>query len=193
MNALLAATAWCFGEERLFFFCPSVPSNRNSLLLIPSHHCPEQLERIEEGLDQINQDMREAEKNLTDLGKCCGLCACEKLKNFEASSVYKKVWGNKRDGVVSNQPSSRVVDENERMFMSGGYITRVTKDAREDEMEENLAHVESIVGNLRSMAKDIGNEIDMQNGQIESIREKAIVNQSRISDANQRAHKLIKK
>ncbi|XP_028817655.1 synaptosomal-associated protein 25 isoform X2 [Denticeps clupeoides] len=153
----------------------------------------EQLERIEEGLDQINQDMREAEKNLTDLGKCCGLCACEKLKNFEASSVYKKVWGNKRDGVVSNQPSSRVVDENERMFMSGGYITRVTKDAREDEMEENLAHVESIVGNLRSMAKDIGNEIDMQNGQIESIREKAIVNQSRISDANQRAHKLIKK
>lgn len=39
---------------------------------------PEQLERIEEGLDQINQDMREAEKNLTDLGKCCGLCSCDK-------------------------------------------------------------------------------------------------------------------
>lgn len=38
----------------------------------------EQLERIEEGLDQINSDMKEAEKNLTDLGKCCGLCACDK-------------------------------------------------------------------------------------------------------------------
>lgn len=38
----------------------------------------EQLERIEEGLDQINSDMKEAEKNLTDLGKCCGLCSCDK-------------------------------------------------------------------------------------------------------------------
>lgn len=38
----------------------------------------EQLERIEEGLDQINSDMKEAEKNLTDLGKCCGLCTCDK-------------------------------------------------------------------------------------------------------------------
>ncbi|KAL0174582.1 hypothetical protein M9458_030550, partial [Cirrhinus mrigala] len=27
----------------------------------------EQLDRIEEGLDQINKDMKEAEKNLTDM------------------------------------------------------------------------------------------------------------------------------
>lgn len=36
----------------------------------------EQLERIEEGMDQINKDMKEAEKNLTDLGNLCGLCPC---------------------------------------------------------------------------------------------------------------------
>lgn len=47
-------------------------------MLKANFHIPEQLERIEEGLDQINQDMREAEKNLTDLGKCCGLCSCDK-------------------------------------------------------------------------------------------------------------------
>ncbi|KAF4104225.1 hypothetical protein G5714_015212 [Onychostoma macrolepis] len=34
----------------------------------------EQLDRIEEGLDQINKDMKEAEKNLTDMARCCGLC-----------------------------------------------------------------------------------------------------------------------
>uniref|UniRef100_A0A672Y6E4 Zgc:101731 n=1 Tax=Sphaeramia orbicularis TaxID=375764 RepID=A0A672Y6E4_9TELE len=34
----------------------------------------EQLERIEEGMDSINRDMREAEKNLTDMAQCCGLC-----------------------------------------------------------------------------------------------------------------------
>lgn len=34
----------------------------------------EQLDRIEEGMDQINADMREAEKNLSGMEKCCGLC-----------------------------------------------------------------------------------------------------------------------
>uniref|UniRef100_A0A8C9TTZ5 Synaptosomal-associated protein n=1 Tax=Scleropages formosus TaxID=113540 RepID=A0A8C9TTZ5_SCLFO len=135
--------------------------------------------------------MREAEKNLTDLGKCCGLCSCNKLKHFEMGAAYKKVWGSNQDGVVSTQPSSRVVDEREKMTMSGGYIRRVTNDAREDEMEENLAHVGSILGNLRSMAMDMGNEIDTQNIQIDHIQEKAMVNQTRISEANQRAHKLI--
>lgn len=36
----------------------------------------EQLRRVDEGMDQINQDMRQAEKNLTDLSKCCGMCVC---------------------------------------------------------------------------------------------------------------------
>ncbi|XP_072547189.1 synaptosomal-associated protein 25 [Salminus brasiliensis] len=151
----------------------------------------EQLERIEGGLDQINQDMKEAEKNLTDMAKCCGLCSCDKLKDFEASGAYKKVWGNNQDGVVSTQPPSRVLDEREKMTMSGGYITRVTNDAREDEMEENLAHVGSILGNLRSMALDIRNEIDTQNIQIDRIQGKTIVNESRISEANQKATNLI--
>lgn len=41
---------------------------------------PEQLDRVEDGMNHINQDMKEAEKNLKDLGKCCGLfiCPCNK-------------------------------------------------------------------------------------------------------------------
>lgn len=34
----------------------------------------EQLDRVEEGMDQINADMKEAEKNLSGMEKCCGLC-----------------------------------------------------------------------------------------------------------------------
>lgn len=49
---------------------------------------------------------------------------------------------------------------------------RVTNDAREDEMEDNLVHVGSIMGNLKSMAVDIGNEIDTQNIQMERIQGK---------------------
>ncbi|XP_041090650.1 synaptosomal-associated protein 25-like isoform X4 [Polyodon spathula] len=151
----------------------------------------EQLERVEDGLDQINQNMKEAEKNLSNLGKCCGLCSCEKLKDFEAGGAYKKVWGNNQDTVVSSQPASRVLDEREKMTMSGGHIRRVTNDAREDEMDENLEQVGSILGNLRNMALDMGNEIDTQNIQIDRIMDKATVNNSRITEANQRANKLM--
>ncbi|XP_069500401.1 synaptosomal-associated protein 25-like isoform X2 [Ambystoma mexicanum] len=153
----------------------------------------EQLDRIDEGLEQINQDMKEAEKNLTDMAKCCGLCICpcDKLKNIKTSEAYKAVWGNGQDGVVSAQPS-RVADEREQMIMSGGYIRRVTDDAREDEMEENLTQVGSILGNLKNMALDVGNEIDIQNKQMDKIMEKVIVNEDRIQEANTKAKKILK-
>lgn len=49
---------------------------------------------------------------------------------------------------------------------------RVTEDARENEMDENLEQVGGIIGNLRHMALDMGNEIDTQNRQIDRIMEK---------------------
>uniref|UniRef100_A0ABI7XS75 Multifunctional fusion protein n=1 Tax=Felis catus TaxID=9685 RepID=A0ABI7XS75_FELCA len=177
----------------------------------------EQLERIEEGMDQINKDMKEAEKNLTDLGKFCGLCVCpcnngwwcpglsegfalsqHVSKDYgrctavmlKSSDAYKKAWGNNQDGVVASQPA-RVVDEREQMAISGGFIRRVTNDARENEMDENLEQVSGIIGNLRHMALDMGNEIDTQNRQIDRIMEKADSNKTRIDEANQRATKML--
>uniref|UniRef100_A0A452FDK3 Multifunctional fusion protein n=1 Tax=Capra hircus TaxID=9925 RepID=A0A452FDK3_CAPHI len=149
----------------------------------------EQLERIEEGMDQINKDMKEAEKNLTDLGKFCGLCVCP-CNKLKSSDAYKKAWGNNQDGVVASQPA-RVVDEREQMAISGGFIRRVTNDARENEMDENLEQVSGIIGNLRHMALDMGNEIDTQNRQIDRIMEKADSNKTRIDEANQRATKML--
>ncbi|TTO79334.1 Synaptosomal-associated protein 25-B [Bagarius yarrelli] len=146
----------------------------------------EQLERIEEGMDQINKDMKEAEKNLTDLGNLCGLCPCPCNKLKERGQN----WGNNQDGVVSSQPA-RVVDEREQMAISGGFIRRVTNDARENEMDENLEQVGSIIGNLRHMALDMGNEIDTQNRQIDRIMEMADSNKTRIDEANQRATKML--
>jgi synaptosomal-associated protein 25 len=34
----------------------------------------EQLDAIDSGMDRINANMRDAEKNLEGLEKCCGLC-----------------------------------------------------------------------------------------------------------------------
>uniref|UniRef100_A0A3B4B2B2 Multifunctional fusion protein n=1 Tax=Periophthalmus magnuspinnatus TaxID=409849 RepID=A0A3B4B2B2_9GOBI len=112
--------------------------------------------------------MKDAEKNLNDLGKFCGLCSCPCNKMKSGAS---KAWGNNQDGVVASQPA-RVVDEREQMAISGGFIRRVTEDARENEMDENLEQVGGIIGNLRHMALDMGNEIDTQNRQIDRIMEK---------------------
>ncbi|KAM5234994.1 synaptosomal-associated protein 23 isoform 2-T2 [Ctenodactylus gundi] len=157
----------------------------------------EQLNRIEEGMDQINKDMREAEKTLTELNKCCGLCVCpcNRTKNFESGKAYKATWGdggdNSPSNVVSKQPGRVTNGQPQPAAAGGGYIKRITNDAREDEMEENLTQVGSILGNLKNMALDMGNEIDAQNRQIDRITEKADTNKDRIDIANTRAKKLI--
>lgn len=154
----------------------------------------EKLERVEENLDVINEDMREAEKNLTGLEKCCGLCVCpcNRTKNFEKSEGYKKAF-NKSDGskggVISQQPGSF---HNRGAASSGGYIQRVTDDDREDEMDENLGQVANIVGNLKSMAVDMGTELDTQNKQLDRINVKAEANDNRIQNANDRAKKILR-
>lgn len=55
------------------------------------------------------------------------------------------------------------------------YWDRITNDAREDEMDENLTQVGNILGNLKNMALDMGNEIDAQNKQIDRINVKVSV------------------
>ncbi|KAK2826519.1 hypothetical protein Q5P01_020733 [Channa striata] len=166
----------------------------------------DQLRRVEQGMDQINQDMKQAEKNLTDLSKCCGLCVCpcDRVTSIEHDSRYKRTWGTgESEGdadsggskVVSSQPSAvrnGQAGQTNASAPSGQYIKRVTNDAREDEMEDNLEAVGSIIGNLKNMAVDMGNEIDKQNKQIDRITDKADMNKSRIDEANQRANKLMK-
>jgi synaptosomal-associated protein 25 len=153
----------------------------------------EQLDRVEEGMDQINQDMRAAEKNLEGMEKCCGLCVLpwKRSKNFEKGGEYGNAWGNKDDGTV-NTNGPRVVVGDGNMGPQGGFITKITNDAREDEMEQNMGEVSNMIGNLRNMAVDMGNEIESQNKQVDRIRQKAESNKDRIVEANKRANKLLK-
>lgn len=50
--------------------------------------------------------------------------------------------------------------------------SRITNDAREDEMENNISEVSGMIGNLRNMAVDMGNEIESQNRQVDRINQK---------------------
>ncbi|KAM3829496.1 synaptosomal-associated protein 25-like isoform 1-T1 [Vipera latastei] len=150
------------------------------------------LDRIEDGLDQIIQDMKEAEKNLSDMAKCCGLfvCPCAKLKNLKAMETSKAASGNTPD-VVSQQPI--MMTAGTQMTMSGPFIQRIMKDDVEDEIEQNLTQVDSMLSNLRSMAVDMSNEIDVQSKQVENIKEKAVANVISINEANNQTTKMLKK
>lgn len=54
---------------------------------------------------------------------------------FEKNSEYAKTWKKDDDGgVISDQPRITVGDSG--MGPQGGYITRITNDAREEEMDE---------------------------------------------------------
>lgn len=52
------------------------------------------------------------------------------------------------------------------------YFYRITNDARENEMEDNMTQVNTMVGNLRNMALDMGSELENQNRQIDRINRK---------------------
>ncbi|XP_072170220.1 synaptosomal-associated protein 25-like isoform X1 [Diadema setosum] len=155
----------------------------------------EQLDRIEEGMDQINTDMREAEKNLTGLEKCCGICVCpwKKLTNFEKGDDYKKTWAGNDDGKVNSAQPVRMEDDRDGVAGNQSMVTRITNDAREDEMDENLTQVSGIVGNLRHMAIDMQSEISAQNRQVDRIAHKAESNEVRITNADKRAKNILRK
>ena len=48
-------------------------------------------------------------------------------------------------------------------------FSRITNDDREEEMEENMQQVSTMIGNLRNMATDMGTEVENQNRQLDRI------------------------
>ncbi|CAF1287780.1 unnamed protein product [Adineta steineri] len=153
----------------------------------------EQLDAIDSGMDRINAEMRDAEKNLEGLEKCCGLCVLpwNRSKNVEKSAAYSKTFKNNEDGKVNASGPRQVVAPN-GVGPGSGYVQRITNDAREGEMEDNLQQVSTMIGNLRNMACDMGNEIENQNSQIDRIKSKTDISQVRIEGANKRAKTLLK-
>ncbi|GLH00528.1 Synaptosomal-associated protein 25 [Gryllus bimaculatus] len=151
----------------------------------------EKLEAMEKGMDDINEDMIEAQKSLAAMGKCCGLCdlSCNKgSSNKEDEAVWK--GGDEDSKVVSNQPQ-RVMDPN-CMGPQTGYIGKITNDDQEKEMEENMEQVAAMVGNMRNMALDIGNSLQSQEALLNRITRKAEVNERNVAEAVEKAHALMK-
>ena len=79
----------------------------------------EHLNRIEKGLDDINADMKQAEKHITQMEKWCGLCLMPWNRRKKIKDVDDSKWETSKDGtVVSRQPPTETATN------SGPYIQR---------------------------------------------------------------------
>lgn len=161
----------------------------------------DKLRKVNQDLNVINHDMKAAEKTLTQMEKCCGCITCCGGKSFEKTNTsYGDTW-EKKEGeesdLISQQPGAGGA-QSARYSTSpggganGGYIKRVTHDAREDEMEQNIGAVHNILDDLKAQATAMGTEIDDQNEMIEDIDKRAQSNDDRIRAAELRAAKILK-
>jgi len=150
----------------------------------------EQLDHIEEGLDTINNEMKQAERALKRMGKCCGICILP----------WQRAAGQpvEEDGMWKLEDGTADSSKNHKNWNSGGprsgrFITKLNQnDDRENELEDNLQAIDCMVSNLRNMAVDMSAEITDQNEQLERITLKAQCNENRVADANKKAVQLLK-
>lgn len=100
----------------------------------------EKLDNAERKLDEINVDLKQTDRNLTELEKCCGCCVCphRQTRNIKKTKPYRKVYGKKAQQMeaVTEQPDVNSGGGNRQQ--GGPYVKRITNDDREEEMEENL-------------------------------------------------------
>lgn len=138
--------------------------------------------------------MDQAEKNLTNLQKCCGLCVLpwqrtgRKHRPFTNSST---AYSSEKSSPTTAEPKLRMTGE-EGMPQSG-YITRITNDDREAEMDDNLQLVSSYLGNLKNIALDMGDTIENQNKQIDRIAVKNDAGLDRVNAANKRTQDILRR
>ncbi|CAF0833310.1 unnamed protein product [Rotaria sordida] len=153
----------------------------------------EKLKRIETGLDNIHAGMTEAEKNLTNLQKCCGLCVLPWQRFRTQHRPYSNgssAFNSETSSPTTKEPKLRIASD--EGMPNGGYINRITNDDRETEMDDNLTLVSSYLGNLKNMALDMGDTITEQTDRTERITKKTEAGMQRVEGANKKAQYLIR-
>ena len=158
----------------------------------------EVLTRVSTTMKDINEEMKAAEKNIEGMEKCCGLCVCPWNKSRKVRDK-KKMWkapSSSSNSSVSGQGQKQKEKEivtSEPIPAGEGqyYIQRITNDAREDEMEENMQIVAGRVNAMKEMAVDMNVELEKQNNQLDKLNEQGSHVDMRITKANKRTERLL--
>jgi len=105
----------------------------------------EQLDHIEEGLDTINNEMKQAERALKRMSKCCGICFMPWQR--AGQPVDEDGMWKLEDGTADSSKNHK--NWNSGASKSGRFITKLQGDDRENEIEDNLQAIDCMVSNLR--------------------------------------------
>lgn len=161
----------------------------------------EQLDRIDEGLDEIAVNVKKSERNITEMNKCCGLFTLpwKRWKKFESGDAYKDAFDDKRVA-KREKAAAKEAEKSAAAFQngkptaaaSGRYVDRIMDDDREDEMEENMKATSDAINMLKDMAIDMGTTIDKQNVQIEGIMRKGEANEIGMARNQHRMDRMLK-
>eukprot|EP00731_Ephydatia_muelleri_P027791 Em0019g664a len=155
----------------------------------------EKLDNAERRLDEMNVDLKQTDKHLNELEKCCCCISCSCFRSTgTGTKAYKKGYGKKaraEEDAMLNQPTGSVGSSGGSRRPDGPIINKVTNDAREDEMEDNLQAVSDVLTNLKGIATEMGSELDRQNNQIDRLGNKMDANQGHLDRARQRVNKQL--
>ncbi len=146
-------------------------------------------------MNNIHANMNRAEKNLTNLQKCCGLCVLPwnrvNLKHRSFKNTSTSGSSEKSSPTTTTEPKLRMAGE--EGMPTSGYVNRITNDDRETEMDDNLQLVHSYLGNLKNIALDMNDTITNQNQQIGRIADKTDAGTDRVTAANKQAQSILRK
>ena len=101
----------------------------------------EQLNRIDRRLDDVNEDLTHAERNIREMQKCCGLCVCPCTSGIVIGQP-SKAKGDSSIVVTTEPTAAGMTSARGGGGRAGGgegpFVQHVLNDDREDEMDENL-------------------------------------------------------
>ncbi|CDS36892.1 synaptosomal associated protein [Echinococcus multilocularis] len=161
------------------------------------YHQGEQLDRVNDQMNVIHEDIKSTEKNLDTLEKCCGIFSLP-WKRVKRPGNDKHFKVRNYTAPTTEQPpkphfGKKAPVSGDLAQPDGPFIQRILDDDRETEMEQNLHHVSGIVGELRTMALDMNQEIAIHNQKLDEIASKTDDNQLRLNAAQSQATRIVGK
>lgn len=158
----------------------------------------DQLNRIENANDDINNGLRKSEKHLQKMESlCCCIywptwCWCAK-RNYRDSNYSKlDTMGNRKPYTdnpvsVSTQPNTNTTTAKS----TGKFIERITNSPEEDEMEDNLTIAADAMADIKQQALAMSDTLDGHNAALDRINAKTDSNLKRSYIATKRTHDLL--
>ncbi|KII72532.1 Synaptosomal-associated protein 25-A [Thelohanellus kitauei] len=144
----------------------------------------EQLRKARDQQRELKTELKEAEKELSFLDRCCFCLLC-------GSDPKKKESKSESQTEATHQDLK--VCAPERTVQTSGNIKRVTEDAREVEIDENVGFIQMYAENLKDIAHGLNKELDSQNELIETMAEENLGAQASLNRAKDKTDKILNK